>query len=122
MKIKKVESINLYKRKIIKIFEYKKKKFNVKEIYLVQINGKQLRNWRQHLNCKKILFCSSGSFKVEIMQKKKIIKKILKKNNYLEIPKKMIFRFKSTSKMQNTLIVLSDVINNKLITKINFSF
>tara|TARA_Y100000591_G_C21770621_1_gene665392 strand:- start:83 stop:451 length:369 start_codon:yes stop_codon:yes gene_type:complete len=122
MKIKKVEKIILFKREIIKIFNYQKKKFNIKEIYLVKTNGIQKRNWRQHNNCKKILFCTNGIFKIEIMQKKKVFKKILKINNIIEIPKKTIFRFQSCSKKENILLVLSEVPNNKLVTKKNFNF
>ena len=122
MKIKKVKKVNLHKSKIIKIFNYEEKKFNIKEIYSVKIKGIQTRNWRQHNNCKKILFCTSGMFKIEILQKKKILKKSLKVDNYIEIPKKIIFRFRSCTKKENILIVLSEVINKKLVTKKNFNF
>lgn len=122
MKINTAKEINLFKNKIIKIFDYQKKKFNIKEIYSVQIKGKQLKKWRQHMNCTKILFCINGIFKVEINQKNKIFKKTIKMNNFLEIPKKTIFRFKSCSNKENILIVLSNVSNNNLITEKNFSF
>ena len=61
-------------------------------------------------------------FKIEILQKKKILKKSLKVDNYIEIPKKIIFRFRSCTKKENILIVLSEVINKKLVTKKNFNF
>ena len=122
MRIKKVKKINLYKSEIIKIFNFEKKKFNIKEIYSVKIKGIQTRNWRQHNNCKKILFCTNGKFKIEIIKKNKIFKKLLKADNYIEIPKKMIFRFRSCSKKENILIVLSEVTNNKLVTNTNFNF
>tara|TARA_B100000989_G_scaffold295354_1_gene276271 strand:- start:1072 stop:1440 length:369 start_codon:yes stop_codon:yes gene_type:complete len=122
MRINKAKEINLFKSKIIKIFDHQKKKFSIKEIYSVQMKGKQLRKWRQHMNCKKILFCINGIFKVEFNKKNKIIKKIIKVNNFLEIPKKTIFRFESCSSSKNILIVLSDKSNNNLITKKNFIF
>tara|TARA_B100001057_G_C22765322_1_gene917415 strand:+ start:771 stop:1139 length:369 start_codon:yes stop_codon:yes gene_type:complete len=122
MKIKKIKEIKLPKSKIFKIFNFYKNSFKIKEIYIVQINGKISRPWRQHMNCKKILLCFKGSFQIEIMKKSKIIKKKLKPNNFIDIPKKTIFKFSGLSKKLNYLIVLSDEQNSLIVSKKNFNF
>ena len=122
MKIKKIKEIKLPKSKIFKIFNSYKNSFKIKEIYIVQINGKTSRPWRQHMNCKKILLCFKGSFQIEIMKKSKIIKKKLKPNNFIDIPKKTIFKFSGLSKKLNYLIVLSDEQNSIIVSKKNFNF
>ena len=81
MRIKKVKEISLLKSKIIKVFNFSKIHFKIKEIYIVKIKGIQTRNWRQYNNCKNTI-CTSGMFKIEILQKKKILKKSLKVDNY----------------------------------------
>ena len=98
MKIKKIKEIKYSKNKLLKLYNFKKNNFKVKEIYMLKMKDKQTRYWRQHVNCTKILFCINGIFEVKFISRKKIIKKILKTLDFIEIPKKTIFNFSSLSK------------------------
>ena len=122
MKVLKAKKINYFQGGLIKIFNNDKINFKIKEVYAVEIRGKHQRYWRQHINCNKILFCIEGKFTIEIIKKNKKIKKIISKNNYIKIPKKTIFRFKSTTVNRNLMIVLSDILNKKLISRKDFTY
>lgn len=122
MKIKKIKEIEYSKNKLLKLYNFKKTNFRVKEIYMLKMKDKQSRHWRQHMNCTKILFCTNGIFEVKIFYKMKIIKKILKTLDFIEIPKKTIFNFSSLSKKENNMVVLSDLENDSLITIKKFNF
>ena len=122
MKVLKTKKISYFQGGLIKIFSSDKINFKIKEVYAVEIRGKHQRYWRQHINCNKILFCIEGKFTIEIIKKNKKIKKIISKNNFIKIPKKTIFRFKSTTVNMNLIIVLSDMINKKLISRKDFTY
>ena len=122
MKVLKTKKISYFQGGLIKIFSSDKINFKIKEVYAVEIRGKHQRYWRQHINCNKILFCIEGKFTIEIIKKNKKIKKIISKNNFIKIPKKTIFRFKSTTVNMNLMIVLSDMINKKLISRKDFTY
>ena len=122
MKVLKTKKISYFQGGLIKIFSSDKINFKIKEVYAVEIRGKHQRYWRQHINCNKILFCIEGKFTIETIKKNKKIKKIISKNNFIKIPKKTIFRFKSTTVNMNLIIVLSDMINKKLISRKDFTY
>ena len=122
MKIKKIKEIRYSKNKLLKLYNFKKANFKVKEIYMLKMKEKQTRHWRQHMNCTKILFCIDGNFEIKFLYKKKIIKKILKTLDSIKIPKKTIFNFSSLSKKENNMLVLSDLENDSLITAKSFNF
>ena len=119
---KKLKKIILNSGSITKIYSKKTSKYNVREVYIVSIKGKFNKEWRQHLNAKKILICLSGKIIVHIRLKNKILKKLLIESSYIEIPKKKIFRFGGYSNTENNLLVLSDLENKKLKTNNKFNF
>ncbi len=122
MIIKSLKKITLKKSKIIKIYNKKKDKKKINEVYLVTLKKGAQKDWRQHLNANKTLINLEGIIGINIKIKNRIIFKKLKQFEKLYLPKKTIFNFNNQSKKESKLLVFSDLENFKLSTNKKFDF